>query len=213
MTNEHHHRPHMTVRGEGSITAEPDLAEVELGVVTENENVTTAQQENAVIMHQILQSLLSFGVGEGQIQTSDYSIYPKYDYEDGKQILRGYVVTHMIRIRVPDISMIGSLIDSAAANGANKIAGIQFTLRNPDTYEQQALSSAVDDALVKARTIASTIQVQLVPKPVQILETSTQGPRPRTMMKAESFSASSTPVQPGKLEITASVEAKFEYIR
>ncbi len=203
--------PYMVVNGEGVVTAEPNSAVIELGVQTENKNVAAAQQENAETMHQILQSLLTYGVGEGAIQTSQYTVSPKYDFVDGEQILKGYQVNHLIRITLGQVGNTGVIIDGAVSNGANQVAGITFTARDLETYEQQALSGALDDALVKARTLASNMQVNMNPVPIKIIETTKASGSITPVYFKTQAAATASPLMPGQLEIRAGLEVQFEY--
>ena len=73
------------VIGNGEVAVEPNIATVQLEVVTVNEQLSEAQQENAVAMNNVIQSLLGLGVPRENIQTVSYTIFPRYDYVDGKQ--------------------------------------------------------------------------------------------------------------------------------
>ena len=54
----------LTVQGEGEINVRPDQAKITLGVVTENIDVQTAQQENAAISNSVIQALKQLGIEE-----------------------------------------------------------------------------------------------------------------------------------------------------
>lgn len=91
------------VHGSGSVKVKPDTAVIQLGVVTEGTNLTSVQNENASTVSRVKSRLMAAGVEEENIQTSDYSVYPQYDYVDGKQEFRGYQVSHMLTVTVEDI--------------------------------------------------------------------------------------------------------------
>ena len=54
----------LTVQGEGEINVRPDQSKITLGVVTENIDVQTAQQENATISNSVIQALQQLGIEE-----------------------------------------------------------------------------------------------------------------------------------------------------
>ena len=110
----------LTVQGEGEINVRPDQAKVTLGVVTENIDVQTAQQENATISNSVIQALQQLGIEEASIRTTAYTVFPRYDYIEGKSILRGYEVEHQLEILIKNLEIIGIVYETAISHGAKK---------------------------------------------------------------------------------------------
>ena len=54
----------MTVTGIGNISVAPDTVQIQLEVRTENRQLSQAQQENAHVMNQVIESLLELGIGQ-----------------------------------------------------------------------------------------------------------------------------------------------------
>src|SRR5690606_20881763 len=98
------------------------------------------QKENTNATTNIVEALLQLGIPKENIQTTQYSIDIQYDFEDGKQIFRGYKVTHLLQVTVENIEQTGLIVDTAVNNGANTVSNIQFTLQNPDIAYNHALS-------------------------------------------------------------------------
>ena len=80
------------VTGSGSVTGEPDIAALDLGVSVERETVAEAREEAASAMTALINSLQANNVAEKDIKTENFSIYPQYDYTDDGRVLRGYRV-------------------------------------------------------------------------------------------------------------------------
>jgi uncharacterized protein len=198
------------VAGEGTVSAAPDKAIIILGVITENISLTVAQKENADTVSNIISSLLNLSIPKENIQTTNYRIDIEYNYEDGKQTLRGYKVTHLLQITIDKVDQTGFIVDTAVNNGANSVSNIQFIVAHPEAYYNQALSLAVKNGEQKAITIAKTIGVTLNQFPGQVQEVSrTQEPSPyQTQLYAKS---AVTPIQPGELKISASIRAEYFY--
>ncbi|MGP7816906.1 SIMPL domain-containing protein [Niallia sp. 01092] len=203
----------MTLFGNSILSLEPNIAVVQLGVVTMNVELKLAQQENARIIQQVIQSLLQLGIAQKDIQTIDYTIYPQYDYVDGKQQFKGYQVTHMLSVTIENMDQTGEVIDTAVQNGANRVSDIKFTVKNKDIYYKQALKTALEDAISKAKTLAKSMRVNLDPVPVKIIEKSTEPvPRPyKTVASSELVGGVSTTIEPGQITIEAKLEAEFYY--
>ncbi|WP_102348549.1 SIMPL domain-containing protein [Bacillus sp. Marseille-P3661] len=206
--NHNPRKKQITVFGEGSIDVEPDTVNITIGVMTENSSASTAQTENAKITTTIMQSLQNLGIPSTSIKTVQYDINAIYDYEDGKQIFKGYRVTHLLRIVSNDVTQAGKIIDTAVASGANVVNNIEFTISNPDQYYNQALTIAVKNSIQKANTISSTLGITIQPTPYQISEITTTGHAP--LPQQVQFMASvETPISPGQLKVNAKIESKF----
>ncbi|MEH7301207.1 SIMPL domain-containing protein [Neobacillus drentensis] len=208
----HHKGQHLIkVTGEGELAVQPDLGSVNLGVITEGKELIPAQQQNAIQSTKVIQSLVELGIPQTHIQTFDYRIESDYDYEQGKQIFKGYKVTHILQVKIEDLTMIGKVVDNAVQNGVNYVSNIQFTVDNKDPYYQRALVMAVNNAIGKAKTIADSINVTLIPTPSLIVEGSSPihpySYQPETMVKA----MSTTPLEPGQIKIKANISAEFHY--
>lgn len=204
----------MTVEGEGRVITKPDQAKVNIGVSTENPNVKLAQQENTRISNQMIAALKRAGISENDIKTVTYSVFPRYDYIEGKSILRGYEIEHLFEITIRDLTKTGLIYDAAIQNGANRSGTIQFLVSNPERYYQEALSKAVIDAGKKAAVLAQTIGAFLHPIPIKIIERNIgQGsvPRPYAFQVAGVSTEGPPPIQEGRFTITANVTAVFSY--
>lgn len=198
------------VTGNGKVMATPSYVQLQIEVQTRGKNVQEAQQENAIIMNRVIQALLDLHIPRENIQTAVYTISPLYDYEDGKQIFKGYEVTNGITVKVTDMNQIGVIIDTAVENGANRISSIQFNIDNADAYYQQALSLALHNAQMKAKTIAETMHLPLQPQPIEIVEELERAPvLYRSMAMADSNI--STPIEQGQIAVNATVRVKFQY--
>jgi uncharacterized protein len=201
----------MTVTGNGEIVAQPDYVEIKIEVRTEGKDVSVAQQENAVIMNRVIGSLLSLNIPREAIQTTTYSIFPNYDYIEGRQVFRGYEVQNTITVKITDISKAGMVIDTAIQNGANNVSGIQFKIEDTDAYYQRALNVALVNAMAKANSMAETMQVPLQPIPIEIIE---EGPNVTPIpFKSIQFHNQEvmTPIEQGTMPINAAVRVKFRF--
>lgn len=200
----------MIVTGTANISVQPNIVTIQLEVVTENDELTKAQQENAQKMNQVTQALLQAGIPEKDIQTASYNIYPHYDYVDGKQIFRGYEVTHALQVKMNDINQAGTVIDLAVQNGVNRVGNIEFTVDDQQKYYQQALSAALKDATFKAQTMAHTMQLHLDPSPLKIVEETSEQPAAYKTFAATEGSTS-TSIRPGQINIAAKIRTRFQY--
>lgn len=197
------------VLGEGTVSATPDRAIIVLGVITDGSNLHAIQSENSKTVSNIIHSLLNLGIPREKIQTHDYRIEVLYDYPDGKQIFRGYKITHLLQITTDNVDQVGNLVNTAVSSGANDVSSIRFTISHPEIYENQALSLAIQNARQKALTIANTMGVTLAASPYRVQEPyHTAEPTPYLTSKM-TVSAAAPPIQPGQLTLHAMVRVWF----
>lgn len=207
----------MTIEGKGNVTVKPDQAILTIGVVTENANVETAQQENAVKSNRIIASLRrQAGLEQDDIKTTMYSVNPRYNYVEGKSIFRGYEVQHSLQTIVKDLSKIGIIYDLAIRNGANQTGNLTFQNSHSDIHYLQALKLAVDNALGKAQQVAKTIGVTLNSVPTKITEENHQTPPVYTQISPVAYGAPAaqalvTPIESGELTFSANLKVVFQY--
>ena len=197
----------MTLTGQSHVMAAPDLAVIRLGVQTTGFNLPQIQSENAQISQRVLQALSQAGVTE--IKTIQYSINKIYEYEDGKQIDKGYSVQNILEIQTNNIDQTGNIIDTAVNAGANVVISISFELSDPALYYEQALNLAIDNAVQKAKSISSNLYIRLNPIPIRIVDGSAL-PIPLQQVQRD---VAATPIIPGDLRIEAFVTADFIYAK
>ncbi|NPV61483.1 MAG: SIMPL domain-containing protein [Methanotrichaceae archaeon] len=202
------------VNGEGKVIVVPDMAVVVLGVETRNASAEKAARENAELMNETISALLTAGIAEKDIQTSQFSLTTNrdqspYSTSEGKEPLPlEFIATNRVSVRLNDTQGIGMVLDAAVSAGSNSIQSINFDLQDSQPQEDLALSRAVDDAQRKAQIVADAAGVQLG----RILEIS-EGYGYTSSRNEVAFAyaaAPTTPISPGELEITASVTATYE---
>lgn len=204
-------RQKIRVTGEGTIFSEPDQAEISLGVTNEDQELQKGQLENNSVMSGIIESLNAIGISDEYIRTIEYSIYPIYDFVDGKQTFRAYKVNHILRITIRNINDVGNVVDTAVKNGANTISSISFSLANPTAAYNNAVSEAVINAISKAQAIATTLQITLIEPPLQIIEEQNQL-RPASLEGSSMIMGVSTfPQEPGRIQIKVKVTVIFTF--
>jgi uncharacterized protein YggE len=206
--SQEHGRKSVKVFGEGTVLATPDQVEIRLGVITQDENILAAQQENTDKMSAVIAAIKEWNVSEEEIQTAVYRIDPEYDFIEGVQVFRGYRIVHLVQVTLDQVNLAGNVIDSAVRSGVNSITSVDFTLKDRSSAYQIALKQAVDNANVKARTIAESLNVTINPIPSQVTEIS---PYQVPERYPAVLSAQVTPIQPGQLSFVASVEVIFTY--
>lgn len=196
----------MTLTGQGQVSAVPNTVIIRLGVQTTGDNLVAIQSENAQKIQAIIQALQRMGITD--VKTFQYSIDKIYDYENGRQIDRGYSVRDILEIKTNNINMAGNIIDTAVNMGANVVELISFDVSNRDLYYKQALNLAVQNAIQKSKSISMNLGIKTDPIPVNITENSSLPIQPYQAFQRE---VAATPILPGNLQIEARVTVEFIY--
>lgn len=162
----------VTVSGYGEVAAVPDIATFTYSAVSTKPTVAAAQEEATTKANAITAYLKEAGVAERDMQTSNYSIYPQYDYvqgacvngscPSGRQVLRGYEVRQSTTVKVRDTAKAGDLLAGVGSRGATEVSGLNFTFDDPHRGENEARQKAIDDATAQAKTLAGQLGVSLV---------------------------------------------------
>lgn len=205
----------LQVSGTGTMTANPDQALISIAVVSQGLTATQATTDNAGIMANVIDSLVSAGVNKDAIETTAYSLTPVYENtQDQKTPARiiGYSVRNEIQVTLAitatDYRMIGKALDAAISAGANEVGGITFTFSTA-TYkdlQKQAMQLALQDADAQAKGIASYLGVRIV-GPIAV----TPGYLYQPTFNRLTATGAQTPIQPGTLQITATVQVTYEF--
>ncbi len=132
--------------GEGLVTAAPDRAFVSISAESRAKLPKVAQQQNAQAMTAVQERLKAAGISGDAVRTITLDLQPEFDYNDGKQTLRGYVARNTIEARVDEIGKVGEVVDAAVASGATSVSNIRFDLKDRQAAQQKALAEAVADA-------------------------------------------------------------------
>ncbi|MEL7030131.1 MAG: SIMPL domain-containing protein [Pseudomonadota bacterium] len=206
----------LTVSGEGSVTAAPDLAFITAGVVTEAETAEEAIAQNAMAMAAVIDKLKASGIAETDIQTSRFSLTPKYESKSGALNRRedqprifGYTASNQVRVTVREVAKVGGVLDEVVGSGANTLSGVSFAISEPEPLLDQARANAVAAAVAKANLYAEAASVSLG-NILRIDEGGGYAPRPAALYARAEAMAADTPIAPGEQEVTANVTIVYE---
>ena len=209
------------VNGAGSVSAAPDLVELNLGVSATADTVSEARQNAAEAMTAMIGYLKGSGVADADIRTQHISIQPQYDWQEvfeegirrSERVLTGYQVSNTVRVLVRDLDSTSELLDGAVAAGGDliRVNGITFRIEDTTELAKQAREMAVEDALSKASELASYSGVVLG-RMVYLSEVVGQPVfAERAFASVAADASSSTPISPGEQEIRVTVQAVFDF--
>ena len=204
----------ISVAGLGEVKTAPDMATVSTGVVSEAATAKDALAKNNAAMAAVIAALKNAGVGEDDIQTSDFSVSPKYNYRPNQtepQRIVGYTVSNTVTAQIKNLKNLGPILDTLVQSGSNQINGISFGINEPKKTLDEARKKAAADARAKAELYAEAAGVSLG-RVIQITESSAVVP-PVPMYRmavANQTAEASVPIAAGQQTVSANVSITFE---
>ncbi len=199
------------VDGSGETRTSPDTADLDLAIETQAKTAEEAANRNAALAAKVIDALKSKLDSKGKITTGGYSLNPEYDQRASeKPRIIGYTAQNTVTVNTGALDLVGPLIDSAIAAGANRVNSLNFSVKDDTKARIEAIAIATRDARAQAQALASALGVKLG-KVLKATTLSQARPIPIAMGRAMGYSASgATPVEPGEVTVAATVSLTFE---
>src|SRR6202163_4052491 len=105
----------ISVTGEATVSAAPDMAQIDGGVTSEAKTAREASDANNAAMGKVLLALKGAGIEEKDFQTSRLSLQPQSapNRPGGPPaIVVGYRASNRVTIRLRDVTKVASVIDT-----------------------------------------------------------------------------------------------------
>ncbi|NNE22312.1 MAG: SIMPL domain-containing protein [Rhizobiales bacterium] len=205
--------------GHGVVKSAPDMATVTVGVVREARTAREALSANNAAMREVIDTLKAAGIAEKDIQTSNFSVQPKYIYpkqsstgERQPPRIVGYTVSNNVTIAVRKLDALGPVLDSVISVGSNQVNGISFSIAEPKPLQNEARKRATADAIAKAQLYAEAAGVTLGPIQSISERGSPRPPRPylRQAANVSMAAAEAVPVAQGEQAVKMQVYITWE---
>ena len=201
----------LSISAEGSVNREPDIAFLNAGVQTQGDTAQAAMSANSTAMNGVFEALSAANVDRKDMQTSNFSLQPQYDYSSrsngNSPRLTGYQVSNQLTVRVRDLDNLGQTMDALVSAGGNTFSSLRFALEDDRAAKNAARDIAMKEAIARAELYAAASGYE-VARVVTISESSGYSPQPMAVMARSSESA--TPIATGEVGYSVSVNVTFE---
>jgi uncharacterized protein YggE len=200
----------ISVSGEATVSATPDLAQIDAGVATEAKTAKEASDTNNAAMGKVLLALKSAGIDEKDYQTSRLSLQPQYantKTPDRATSIASFRASNRVTVKIRDVTKVAGVIDTLVGAGANDVGNISFEVTQASTLLDGARQRALEDARRKAEIYAKAAGVTLG-TPISISEGGGPMPLFKTRVAAP-MAAAAVPVAPGEETLSVSVNVSW----
>lgn len=200
----------ITMTGSAEARIDPDQVIVRVGVVTEGRTVQAAKELNDTRSRAVLTLLANNGVPARDIQTSNLSIEPVYDYSSKSRKLLHYQMANTVTVTVRKLTSLEKILDDVLTDGANVLDNIQFVVSNQRAISDSLRIEATRNAKTKAAAVAEALGMRLG-KPIVVSTEQSESFQPMVRYTLSSrASDSSTPISAGQETITSTISITFE---
>jgi uncharacterized protein YggE len=203
----------ITVEGRGEMDVQPDSFNFEFVVESEGIRLKSAHQENAHKISQITDAIKRLNIPNVEFATKRFN----FSFGEGKFLdkrkVQNTVLVRAEGIAYEDLGIFAaSCIDEAVSNGATRVYGLTFYLKDEDSAKNKVLKLAVQDAREKASIVAKELGV-LIKEPNKLSTSFQSTSAPILYREREAYMAESvaTPISPGWETVVAEVQAEFKF--
>jgi len=210
--------PVILASGEHEIRVAPDQAWATVSLQSRDAKGAEARRLGAAAMTTVMAALKGTGLPADAIQTVGFSLNPEYEYVNGRQRMKGFILSNQVQVRIDDVSKVADVLDAVGGlslppSSMLMISGLRFDLKNRAAVERDALRGAVEEAMARARSMAAGAGVTLG-RTLRVEEAASEGV-PKfpmvTMARQGAMNESiATPIEPSDIEIRAQVVVTVE---
>lgn len=205
----------LVVNGNGTVYLTPDIANIYVGVHTDDINLATAVSKNNTQSQALVDALKKAGVDGKDIQTSNFSVYTNnnggIDKMTGQAVANStfYSVDNSVYVTLRDLSKMGSLLNTVVDAGANSINSISFDVADKTAALVEARQKAMTSASSLAAELAKNASLKL--GDIQNISYTDYTPTYYYGMGGGGASApnASVPIQPGQTQVSVTVSVTY----
>ncbi len=212
-------RGYVSVSGEASEEAVPNIAKITLSVETSDKDIAKVSEANKQAANNSIQAvkkLLDTANGE-TVKTLSFNVNPEYRYKDGQRIFVQYTARNSYEVKIKDISKLGKIISAALSNGANVVSNLSYALDTNDDTCSKLIVKAAGIAKTKAEAAAAALGTSTAGVKYANTQCSTnEFIQPRYSMSLKSAGnamamedAAAVPTEGGTMKFRATVDASF----
>jgi uncharacterized protein YggE len=156
-----HEQPLIAVRGEAVIKAEPEIARLEVSVVSRDADRAGALQLLEERVATVAKILASFPDVIDTVEESGLRVSPQLSNRRPPERLPGYVGICRQGVSVTGFDRIGELMAELGGQELTEVGGPWWELRAGSPVFRQARMAAVSDAIAKAKDYADGLGSEL----------------------------------------------------
>lgn len=142
----------VSVIGEATTEISPDRAKISASIQTLSSEMSEAKDKNFEILDCAIKALVDFGIERESITTEYFTCHPSYDNCYDRSV-QGFYATTNFSFCINNLEDIKGAIDVITDCGVTSVRNINYEISNYDEIYSQTMSSALENAKVKAKNL------------------------------------------------------------
>ena len=163
----------ISVTGDGKVYAKPDMVIINVGASEIGKTTKEAMAKSNAKIAEVMNILKMNNIPETDIQTSELSLAPEYDWSTTPRLLKGQRATQRLTVHIkgldPQAEKVATVVDALSQINNLEIGGISYDIEDKTTLFTQARELAFKKAAQKAGELAKLGEVELL-RPVSITD-------------------------------------------
>ena len=161
----------ITFSGTASVETKPDIATFFVTINKEAKSANESRQEMAKAMNDVISLLNSKKIDKKDIQTTNYNIHPKYNYqnircikspcEPSKRVLSGYDARQTISVTLRNVDESKQILSDLAKLEVGNVGNLSFSVSDVSKFKDEAQLQAIKNAKEKAKITAKNLGIKL----------------------------------------------------
>ena len=217
----------ISVRGEASLTVEPELAGLTVVVAAQAKDRREAFERLVKRNDEVLELLRSYGDSVEKVESSGVAVHPEVRRGGRDERIRSYSGAVRVEVAIADFAVLGEIVARVADLEAAHLEGPRWQLRRDSPVYRKARTRAVREALNRAQDYAEALGSRVTGL-IELADTGLMQSQVQRAAKFVTAAARSAPAAPGAAfgaagadapptldlepvsqEVRASVEARF----
>lgn len=207
----------ISVTGNGSAQAPPDMMTVVLGLESRDAGAGKAYDDVGVAAAAVTTALRGRGVGDNDMRTEGLNLRAELDWQEGHgQRVTGYVASTFLRVNLRELGGASAAIAAAvdAGGDAIRVNGVEPGFSDPTAVTASAQDAAWRDAAGKAAQFADLASAVLGKVVTVVQHPAGQMPIPLGggMVRAAASATDGVALEAGETTVNASVSVTWEIV-
>ncbi len=204
----------LSVTGNGTAYAEPDIAAIAFGVDIIEKDPAEAVNQAAEMMDAAFAAASEYGIQGSDMKTTSYNMWVEEEYDYNTYEYTGetlYHLSHFALLEIRDLESVGDVLAALVSAGSNTISGVSFHVEDTKALMDEARILAVADAKRVAEQLVGELGMELGDA-TYVNEWIDYYPVSTTSTRCADFSVdiSAPSISPGAHSVTLSVQITFE---
>ncbi|WP_180349320.1 SIMPL domain-containing protein [Aeromonas veronii] len=153
---------HLVVSGYAEQKTEPDMLTLNVAVSALDKQGLKAKQQVDTKVAAFFSQLEGLGIKRSDVEAGNLMVSPEYQYGGNKKpVLLGYRAQRQLAVKLYQLDKLSPLMDTALKAGLESVSQIEYGLKSPQVIKEQARLNAVEDAKIKAESLAKAFGMKL----------------------------------------------------